>query len=89
MQKNVKPLKAARSTYLLRQTGKQQRVKVLENYTVDSSVVCEELRASEGHPASTEDSHVLYSLSKSSLRDTMAPFYIILKCFKKTQQLLK
>lgn len=73
MQKNIKPLIAGRSTHLLIQTGKQQRVKVLENYIADSSVVCKELRALEGHPASPDDSHVLYSLSKSSLRDTMAP----------------
>lgn len=53
--------------------GKQQRVKVLENYTVDSSVVCEKLGASEGYPASAEDSRVLYAPIKSSLRDTMAP----------------
>lgn len=53
--RKTKPLKAARSTHLLRQTGKQHRVKVLKNFTADSSVVWEELRASEGHPASAED----------------------------------
>jgi len=83
LQKNIKPLKAARSTHLLRQMGKQQRVNILKNYTLDSSAVCEELRVSEENPASAEDSHVLYSLIKSLLRDTMSCLYIILKCFKK------